>query len=1020
MHLHRKNLAQVEYPKRDEYLERGGVEAFFSLDNVDDVPPLGPTNITDIADHVGSLVANEDGSFTARGIVDDNVESTKLAFSIEPTAEPITYVDGMIRLVQTAPDGTETELPPVGVSEGQITVDIGNLDNGTYMYYALVADKEGNWQVQGELDKPSPVVTVHVLNFRVSDIMGLMVTEVDGVSVTGELPDPIPLRDSIAVSFNVDKGTLFVDDLTGVVVGGQFRDGDDYTAESDGAGAFSLSANNLMELSSQHTTPHGRVQIRERFVDFPLANINLDNTKPTISFVSPVEGEAVNDLPTLNAMFNDGELGVGISDANTVVVSLARIRPNSDGQEEIDIGLGQGVVEQDIDSVVYTRVDKLAGGAYKFTVQVSDSLGNIGENSVAFAVEGIDPTVVITAPASGQEFDASPNSVTGFFSGGGDVKITKFTVNDDVVDVSAESESLTVKGNNFTYMPADGFSEDAHTVSVEVTDGSGLTSQTALTFIVEYPIPTATITTPTAGQVYNHGKPIITGTFSGADPVKGTLTVTDSDDKTVSTMEVSGNAFEYSPAEALGHGSYTVTVMVTDINKRTAEASTKFSVDIAGPSVAIHAPASGQMFDHGMPDITVESSGVAGIESVSVTVNGKPAKMNEDGTYSPAEALADGDHTVVATVKDKNGKKAEATVIFSVRLPVPTASITTPTAGQVYDHGMPIITGTFSGAVPVKGTLTVTDSDDKTVSTMEVSGNGFEYTPTEALGHGSYTVTVKVTDDNKRTAEASTKFSVDIAGPSIAIHAPASGQMFDHGMPVITVEYSGVAGIDKDSVSVTVDGKDAVLNEEDGTYKPAEALEDGDHTVVAKVTDKNNKTAEATVIFSVEIPGPSVVIHSPAAGQMFDHGMPVITVEYSGVAGIDKDSVSVTVDGKDAVLNEEDGTYKPAEALEDGDHTVVAKVTDKNNKTAEATVIFSVEIPGPSVVIHSPAAGQMYSHDEPVITWESSGVATPIVTTLTINNKEIELADDAVSYEPKPEDGLGEGETHCRCYGKGC
>ena len=147
------------------------------------------------------------------------------------------------------------------------------------------------------------------------------------------------------------------------------------------------------------------------------------------------------------------------------------------------------MVEQDGDSVVYTRIDKLAGGAYKFSVQVSDSLGNIGNHSVAFAVEGINPSVVIIAPASGQQFDASPPSIDGFYSGGGEVNITKFTVND--VDVTAD-----VDGNNFSYMPDGGFIEGDHSVSIEVTDGSGLTSQTGLTFNITLPVPTVTILSP--------------------------------------------------------------------------------------------------------------------------------------------------------------------------------------------------------------------------------------------------------------------------------------------------------------------------------------------------------------------------------------------------------------------------------------------------------------------------------------------------------------------------------------------
>ena len=103
-----KNKAQVEYPKRDEYLERRGVETTFSLDNDDDVPPLGPTNITDIVDAAGSIEANEDGSYNVSLIADAPALSTDLTFTIQPTAKEITYAGGKIRLVQTDADRMET------------------------------------------------------------------------------------------------------------------------------------------------------------------------------------------------------------------------------------------------------------------------------------------------------------------------------------------------------------------------------------------------------------------------------------------------------------------------------------------------------------------------------------------------------------------------------------------------------------------------------------------------------------------------------------------------------------------------------------------------------------------------------------------------------------------------------------------------------------------------------------------------------------------------------------------------
>ena len=1066
-------------PVQNEYGPRDGVEASFSLDNVDDVPPLGPTNITDVADHVGSLEANEDGSFTARGIVDPGVESTKVTFTIEPTADPKTYHGGNTVLVQTAPDGTVTETDG-SLDEGSITVDIGQLANGTYMYYALVADEFGNVQVQGEADMPSPVVTVHVLNFRVSDIMELMVTSVDGVAVDGELPERIPLRESIAVSFNVNNGTLFVGDLTGV-----YLDGHGVTFMAGGEGnTFTLAASDLMSVTDGWYTPHGRVTIRQRYVDFPLAMINLDNTGPMISFVSPVEGEAINGLPTLRAEYNDGGLGVGVSDANTAMVSLDRIRPNSDGQEEMAIDVDQSMVEQDMDSVVYTRIDKLAGGAYQFTVQVSDMLGNVGEASVNFAVEGRNPTVMITAPASGQSFDASPASVTGFFAGGGDVSISKFTIND--VDVS---ESVTVDGNNFTYMPADGFSEDDHAVAVEVMDENGLTAQTALTFSVMIPGPSVAILSPAAGQMYDHGMPSITVESSGvSEPVTVSVMVNGE----AATMNDDGT---YSPASALGDGEHTVVATATDSTGKTAEATVIFSVEIPGPSVAILSPAAGQMYDHGMPSITVESSGVAAPVSVSVMVNGEAATMNDDGTYSPASALGDGEHTVMATATDANGKTAEATAIFSVEIPGPSVAIHSPSGGQMYNHDMPVISWEASGvAAPISVSLTlngeaveladgadsytpdegigegehtvvvmVTDANGKTaqataVFTVEfpmasvmilsptaghtynngtpivsgeftgvgevtvkltvdgeevdpdISDNGFTYTPDPALGHGDHTVAVMVTDANGEMAQTAATFTVDIPGPSVAIHSPSGGQMYNHDMPVISWEASGVAA--PISVSLTLNGEAVELADGADSYTPDEGIGEGEHTVVVMVTDANGKTAQATAVFTVEFPMASVMILSPTAGHTYNNGTPIVSGEFTGVGEV---TVKLTVDGEevDPDISDNGFTYTPDPALGHGDHTVAVMVTDANGEMAQTAATFTVDIPGPSVAIHSPASGQTYEHGEPVIRAEFSGMTDVEVTTFTLNGEDVELGEDAVEdnqlmYTPDP--ALGDGE----------
>jgi hypothetical protein len=255
------------------------------------------------------------------------------------------------------------------------------------------------------------------------------------------------------------------------------------------------------------------------------------------------------------------------------------------------------------------------------------------------------------------------------------------------------------------------------------------------------PVPTVAVESPEAGQVYDHGKPVITGTFSGAAPIAVALSI---DGKAVEAEVNDNNQFTYTPAEALSDGEHMIAVMVTDANGRTAETSADangrtaetsvvFTVDIPGPSVAIHAPAAGQMYDISKPVITGEFSGVAMPVSLSLTLNGAVVAAEVSGnefTYTPADALDDGEYTLVAEATDANGKTAEATAIFSIRLPVPTVAVESPEAGQVYDHGKPVITGTLSGAAPIAIALSI---DGEAVEADVNDNNQFTYTPAEAL-----------------------------------------------------------------------------------------------------------------------------------------------------------------------------------------------------------------------------------------------------------------------------------------------
>jgi hypothetical protein len=242
--------------------------------------------------------------------------------------------------------------------------------------------------------------------------------------------------------------------------------------------------------------------------------------------------------------------------------------------------------------------------------------------------------------------------------------------------------------------------------------------------------------------------------------------------------------------------------------------------------------------------------------------------------------------------------------------------------------------------------------------------------------------------------------------------------MYDISKPVITGEFSGVAM--PVSLSLTLNGAvvAAEVSGNEFTYTPADALDDGEYTLVAEATDANGKTAEeATAIFSIRLPVPTVAVESPEAGQVYDHGKPVITGTFSGAAPI---AVALSIDGEavEAVVNDNNEfTYTPAEALSDGEHMIAVMVTDANGRTAETSAVFTVDIPGPTVAIHAPAAGQMYDISKPVITGEFSGVAMPVSLSLTLNGEVVvaEVSGNEFTYTPAEYTGSVSSDSCASC-----
>ena len=674
-------------PDNDETVSEDDVNtASFSVDNIDDVGPLGPTHITMVADVAGEIVVNEDGSYTVGGIVTVANEPSTLQdniaiFTIDPSARPITYADGKARLVRMNPDGTIADdeymstTTFVGDADDEvvtITIDVDALANGTYTFHALAIDaapvpNEQTHNLEGGAlidTNGMPSITVHVVNFRVSDISDLAVIAVDSTDAETPPMEPIPLRESLKVNFNVIPSaasdpnrmyTLNSEELSGA--------SDDVLREVPSEAAeglektFSLMVT-LNQLSDGLYTPHGVVTKRNGWVGFPLADILLDNTPPAIMIEAPIEGHTISNLPTLRATYDDGD-GSGVEfgdnyypwamevspDAPNMFISLVRLKPTA-GENDVV----QGEVDTAVDTFVYTRKEELPGGAYQFDVTVVDRLGNAASESVAFAVDGAAPTVHIHDPASGQTFDYRRPSISGFFAGV-DIGITKFTF--DGNDVAP-----TVEGKQFSYTHPEALTDGEHILKVEVMDGDGRTAETSVTFDVAGTPPVISEVSPTgnvAGMLENNPvmlSAVVTDDQSAVTSVM--FSVDDGEPISVSADQLTDGRVEVD-AGVFAAGMHTVK-LVAESEGGTTEHQWMFEIkrDETPPIISEVAPVGvvhGVAGDNNVMLSAVVTDDHSTVTSVKFSVDGielsaVTADQISDGRIEVSGVFAAGEHTV--------------------------------------------------------------------------------------------------------------------------------------------------------------------------------------------------------------------------------------------------------------------------------------------------------------------------------------------------------------------------------------
>jgi hypothetical protein len=575
------------------------------------------------------------------------------------------------------------------------------------------------------------------------------------------------------------------------------------------------------------------------------------------------------------------------------------------------------------------------------------------------------PVVTITGGATATTTTATP-TITGTTDVAPGRTVT--------VTVGPQTLTTTVLTGGTWSVTAEPLANATHQVIATVTDtqGNNGSATQSLTVSVDTTPPVVTITGGTTATTTS-ATPTITGTTDEAAGANVTVTV---DGQTLTTTVQSNSTWSVSAA-LIGNGTYPVVASVTDAHSNTGSATQSLTVDTVLPIVTITGGAAVATND-ATPTISGTTDTATGT-TVTVTIAGQTltALVQSNATWNVTPTtVADGTHTVTASVADPAGNPGSATQALTVDTVAPVVTITGGATALTNDP-TPTIQGTTTSDVAVGSTLTATIAGQTLTATVQ-SGGTWSVTAA-TVADGPHSVVVTATDIAGNPGSKIQTLTVDTAAPTVTI-VGGTTRLTNDSTPTIAGTTDAAAAT---TVTVTVAGQTlTALVQSGGTWNvtPATTVADGPYTIVTSITDPAGNPGSASQTLTIDTTAPAVTITGGATALAND---PTPTISGATDAAATT-LVTVTVAGQTLTTTvQSGGTWVvTATTLLDGPHPIVATIADPAGNPGSATQTLTIDTTSPVVAITGGATA--FTNDPTPTISGTTDAATGTPMTVTI------------------------------------
>ncbi|UZR96957.1 putative Ig domain-containing protein [Chondrinema litorale] len=651
---------------------------------------LGNTTTTDLTLTIEA--ADQEATYlVAEPMPFDEYENgAKLAIASDPDGDIVNAVVS----ASTLPDGTTLS------SDGTISVsDSTQLLPGLYTISITTTDELGNTTTT-ELEitlEPSDIEAVYVVDeaipfdeYNNGDVLAIATDGNGDIINAVVIIGSLPLGTSIA-----SDGTISVSDANQITIG-----------------SFTFTVQTTDELG------------------------NTTDNVLTITF-EPSDIEAIYNLndPLPFDEYSNGDTLATVTDGNGDIIS-ATVTVGS-----LPIGTN---LESD-GTITVSDTALIEAGSFTLTIQTIDELGNSTDSEITIVIDPSDSEAVFTINDA-LPFDeyASGDTLATVIDADGEI------VNAEVLDGTLPAGTSLLPDGTIVVSDPSKLVEGTYTFTVETTDEKGNTSETELTIEIEPSDIEAIYAVRDAAPFneYLNGDTLATVTDGNGDIIAAIVTIGSlPNGASIATDGI----ITVTDASSLSLGSYTITIITTDILGNTTESEITIEFN-NGDQEAEYSIAEPIPYDEiGSGDLLAFATDADGdIVNASIVSGELPAgtSLENDGSIkaSDTDLLIEGTYNLTIKTTDVLGNTtdSEITLVLEPSDEEAVYVLDEPLPYNEYNNGHVLAIATDGNGAIISATVT---DGSLPLGTEILSDGTIQVSSAIFLEPGSYTITVRTIDE---------------------------------------------------------------------------------------------------------------------------------------------------------------------------------------------------------------------------------------------------------------------------------